>query len=73
MNKEIIRLARMAGLPVPGDPITPVSPKAVRKFAKLLIQDAASFVDSKTNSDECGVANAWCEGKDLLEFFGEKE
>lgn len=41
------------------------------KFAELIIQECAQVVDSKIDSDY-GVANAWCEGEDLLKHFGVK-
>lgn len=42
------------------------------KFAELIVRECAMLVDSKTEYSY-GVADSWCQGKDVLEHFGIEE
>jgi len=61
MNKRMQTLARQSGLPAPGDPITPVSPKAVRRFLKLIIQECTGLIekDIEPELDGSDYAEHW--------------
>lgn len=43
-----------------------------QNLGKLIVLECSILVDSKTSDNGCGVADSWCEGKDLLEHFGAK-
>ena len=40
------------------------------KFAELIIRECAQVVENKTSALGYGVAELWCEPKDLFEHFG---
>ncbi len=40
------------------------------KFAELIIRECAQVVENKTSAPGYGVAESWCDPKDLFEHFG---
>ena len=42
-------------------------------FAELIVRECARVVETKTSAPGYGVAESWCEPKDLFEHFGVEE
>lgn len=42
----------------------------LEKFAELIVRECAQVVENKTSAPGYGVAESWCEYKDLFEHFG---
>ena len=65
LSPQLLKLAQAAG---PGYSLT--DPKWVKKFAELIVRECAQVVENKTSAPGYGVAESWCEPKDLFEHFG---
>lgn len=73
MNNRIKELKAKATSRMIGENNTPYEVLDSEKFAELIVRECAVLVDSNISDNGYGVADSWCEGKDLLKHFGVEE
>jgi hypothetical protein len=75
MNERILELAEQAGASVStiGGIFINKTNLDIEKFAKLIIQECASFIDSHEQLDKYGEPLDMVYGEDLLQHFGVSE